>query len=93
MEKFEILTAKVNDTMTAVKKKLDSFVSQDEAFWMAVAMFLFGVIVGMFISPRKTKNVTIGSHNGNNDCLECDDDCCYDDCCCDDDCCCGECDE
>lgn len=91
MEKFEILTAKVNDTMAAVKKKLDSFVSQDEAFWMAVAMFLFGVIVGMFISPRRIKTVINDSYNG--DVLDCDDDCCYDDCCCDEDCGCGECDE
>lgn len=82
MEKFETFTSKVNETMTAVKKKLDTFVSQDEAFWMAVAMFLFGVIVGMFISPRKTKVTTIGSNNGNG-CLE-DEDYCDDDCCCDD---------
>lgn len=86
MEKMELLTAKVGDSLSAIKKKLDSFVSEDEAFWMAIAMFLFGVIVGMLISPRKNKSVTIGSNNCAYDCdCDCDDDC---DCDCDSDCCC-----
>jgi hypothetical protein len=84
MEKTEIL-AKINDTMGSLKKKLDSFISEDEAFWMAIAMFLFGVIVGMFISPRKTKTVINDSYNGDyDDDYEyeyCDDDCDCD--CCD----------
>lgn len=80
------LNEKLNDTLTAMKKKLDSFVSEDEAFWMAVAMFLFGVIVGMILSPRK--NVSIGSNNCNyGDLCDYDDDCCCDDDC-DCDCCC-----
>jgi hypothetical protein len=81
MEKTEVL-AKINDTMGSLKKKLDSFISEDEAFWMAIAMFLFGVIVGMFISPRKNKTVINDSYNS--------DSCDYDDCdyeyCDDDDC-------
>jgi hypothetical protein len=82
MDKFEVLSARVEDGLTAVKKKLDSFISEDEAFWLAIAMFLFGVVVGILISPRKNKTVVNNSYNG--EVLDCDDfeedDCC-DDCC------------
>jgi hypothetical protein len=83
MDKFEVLSARVEDGLTAVKKKLDSFISEDEAFWLAIAMFLFGVVVGILISPRKNKTVVNNSYNG--EVLDCDDfeedDCCDDDCC------------
>jgi hypothetical protein len=85
MDKFEVLSARVEDGLTAVKKKLDSFISEDEAFWLAIAMFLFGVIVGIFISPRKNKTVVNDSYNshvqhGCDDDFE-EDDCCDEDCC------------
>jgi hypothetical protein len=84
MDKFDVLSARVEDGLTAVKKKLDSFISEDEAFWLAIAMFLFGVIVGIFISPRKNKTVIEDSYNGDVlDCDDCYDDYCYDDCDCD----------
>ena len=60
MEKFEMITAKLSENIGTIKKKLDTFVSKDEAFWMSISMFLFGVIVGMLISQRKTKTPTIG---------------------------------
>lgn len=81
MEKFDIkeLQGKMNDALSFVKNKIEGFVSEDEAFWMAVAMFLLGVIVGMFISPRR--NLSIGSNNSTTTnkfedptlCGECDD--------------------
>ncbi len=87
MERFEVLSERASQTLNSMKQKLDSFISQDEALWMAVAMFLFGIIVGMLISPRKSKNVTID----NRGCCPADE-YCGDDCCCgddcDDDCCC-----
>lgn len=61
MENIKELSAKLTDTLGGLKTKLDKFVSEDEAFWMATAMFLFGVIVGMILSPRR--NLTIGSNN------------------------------
>ncbi|MCD7742511.1 MAG: hypothetical protein LUI06_09940 [Ruminococcus sp.] len=82
---MENINLKVTESLNAIKKKMDDFVSQDEAFWMSVAMFLFGVIVGMLISPRKTKIKTIKRkprHDRYYD--ECDYDECYDECC---DCC------
>ena len=85
MEKFEMITAKLSENIGTIKKKLDTFVSKDEAFWMSISMFLFGVIVGMLISPRKNKTTTIGS---NNDSYEGED---YLDDCCDDECECCEC--
>ena len=62
-EKIDLkeLHGKVNDALSFVKSKIEGFVSEDEAFWMALSMFLIGVIVGMFISPRR--NLTIGSNN------------------------------
>ncbi len=83
MEKFEVLSERATQTLNSMKQKLDSFISQDEALWMAVAMFLFGVIVGMLISPKKTKNITIADPDCYDDCDCCDDYCCDDDC----DCC------
>ncbi len=82
---MENINLKVTESLNAIKKKMDDFVSQDEAFWMSVAMFLFGVIVGMLISPRKTKIKTI-KRKPRHDCYydECDYDECYDECC---DCC------
>lgn len=63
MEKFDLkeIQGKMNDALSFVKNKIEGFVSEDEAFWMAVAMFLMGVIVGMFISPKR--NLNIGSNN------------------------------
>lgn len=86
MEKFNLanVNEKVSDALTGIKKRLDSFVSEDEAFWMAVAMFLLGVIVGMLISPRKTKTIAIGNNNNAYGCDDDDDD--DNDC----DCGCGE---
>ena len=54
MEKFDLkeIQGKMNDALSFVKSKIEGFVSEDEAFWMAVAMFLLGVIVGIFISPK-----------------------------------------
>ncbi|MCD8096106.1 MAG: hypothetical protein LUE12_08285 [Ruminococcus sp.] len=75
---MENVNAKVNEALSSIKDKLDDFVSQDEAFWMSVAMFLFGVIVGMLISPRKVKNVTrIGRRRP----AYIDDECCDEECC------------
>ncbi len=82
---MENINLKVTESLNAIKKKMDDFVSQDEAFWMSVAMFLFGVIVGMLISPRKTSIKTIKrkpKYDRYYD--ECDYDECYDECC---DCC------
>lgn len=63
MENIKELSGKLTETLGGLKTKLDRFVSEDEAFWMATAMFLFGVIVGMILSPRR--NLTIGSNNKN----------------------------
>lgn len=63
MEKFDLkdIQGKVNDALSFVKSKIEGFVSEDEAFWMSVSMFLLGVIIGMFISPKR--NLNIGSNN------------------------------
>lgn len=80
MEKFEMITAKLSENIGTIKKKLDTFVSKDEAFWMSISMFLFGVIVGMLISPRKNKTTTIGSNNVSYKGEDYLDDCCGDEC-------------
>ena len=61
MENIRDLSVRATEALSGIKTKLDKFISQDEAFWMAVAMFLFGVIVGMILSPRR--NLAIGSNN------------------------------
>jgi hypothetical protein len=80
MEKFEMITAKLSENIGTIKKKLDTFVSKDEAFWMSISMFLFGVIVGMLISPRKNKTTTIGSNNVSYEGEDYLDDSCDDEC-------------
>ena len=80
MEKFEMITAKLSENIGTIKKKLDTFVSKDEAVWMSISMFLFGVIVGMLISPRKNKTTTIGSNNVSYEGEDYLDDCCDDEC-------------
>lgn len=47
---------------------------------MSISMFLFGVIVGMLISPRKNKTTTIGSNNVSYEGEDYLDDCCDDEC-------------
>ena len=66
MEKFDLkeISGKVNDALSFVKSKIEGFVSEDEAFWMSVAMFLLGVIIGMFISPKRS--LSKGSNNTTN---------------------------
>lgn len=61
MENIKELNGKITDALSFVRSKIEGFVSEDEAKWMAIAMFLLGVIVGMLISPRK--NVALGSNN------------------------------
>ena len=79
MEKFDLkeIQGKMNDALSFVKNKIEGFVSEDEAFWMAVAMFLMGVIVGMFISPKR--NLNIGSNNSTSNTYEDPTLCAYDD--------------
>ncbi len=61
MENIKELNGRITDALSFVRSKIEGFVSEDEAKWMAIAMFLLGVIVGMLISPRK--NVALGSNN------------------------------
>lgn len=61
MENFKEINGKINDALAFVRSKIEGFVTEDEAKWMALAMFLLGVIVGMIISPRK--NIALGSNN------------------------------
>lgn len=78
-EKFDLteLKGRVNDALSLVKSKIEGFVSEDEAFWMAVAMFLLGVIVGIFISPKKkltTDSNNVITNNYGADAEYCDED-------------------
>ena len=71
------LNGKINEALSFVRNKIEGFIPEDEAKWMAIAMFLLGVIVGMLISPRK--NLSFGSNNSystTNDYSTLDDDCC-----------------
>ena len=61
MDNIKELNSRITDALSFVRSKIEGFVSEDEAKWLAIAMFLLGVIVGMLISPRK--NVAIGSNN------------------------------
>ena len=81
------LNGKINEALSFVRSKIEGFIPEDEAKWMALAMFLLGVIVGMIISPRKnvcfgSNNTSSSTNNYNNledkDCCECTDDgeCC-----------------
>lgn len=56
MDNLKEINAKVNEALSLVKTKIKGFVSEDQALWMCIAAFLFGVIMGMLISPRKNKN-------------------------------------
>ena len=74
MEKFKsIETIRTTVGATAEKalkdtgafgKKFYKFVQDNEVFWMVLAFFLMGVIVGMIFSPRR--DLTIGCNNSAN---------------------------
>lgn len=54
-EKWELFNASLTEEKIMTKKE----------WLLTVAVFaLAGIVLGMFFSPRK--NMTIGSHNGNN---------------------------
>ncbi len=79
LEKWNTIQ-EVMEEMKTMKKK--------EYFLTLAVFILFGLVIGMLISPKK--RVVLGSFNGNNNGYgsadEQYDDCdCYDDCCCDED--------
>ncbi len=78
-EKWNALQA-VLEEMKTMKKR--------EYFLTLTVFLLFGIVIGMLLSPNK--KMVIGSYNANsrgNGCADGqDDDCdCYDDCCCNED--------
>lgn len=93
MEKFKTIeTIKTTVGATAEKaikdtgalgKKFYKFVQDNEVFWMVLAFFLMGVIIGMVCSPHR--DFAIGCNNKatniENDKKDCEDD---------EDCCCGK---
>lgn len=50
----------------------ESEVTAREFCLTVAAAFLLGIVLGMFFSPKK--HVTIGSNNGSNNIVPCDDD-------------------
>jgi hypothetical protein len=64
MDNIRELSTKATDAISGIKVKFDNFVSEHEAFGIAVVMFLAGIIIGMLISPRK--NVSFGPNNTTN---------------------------
>ena len=61
IDKLSDQVAVIKSQVTGIKNKVEDFVSKDEAFWMSVAFFLLGLVIGMLISPKG--NTSIGSNN------------------------------
>ena len=73
--------------ISSVKKKVEDFVSKDQAMLMCICCFLAGLVLGMIFSPKG--NTTIGSNNQVNNNDDKEDECCADgeECCGDGKCC------
>ncbi len=67
----KLVTKLIPDVGKAIKKFWDSLdevtmISKRELFLEIVATALAGIVLGMLLTPKKSKSVTIGSHNCGN---------------------------
>lgn len=71
MEIISDQLSQVRGQLSGLKKKLENSVTEDEALFMMVIMFLAGVVLGMMISPKgKAKKCRKNKCCGENCCDE-----------------------
>lgn len=77
---MENIVEKLSEELSVMKNKAAE-AAEEKEFWMAITFFLIGVIIGIILSPRKTKNVGCNCDYSSVYDNRCDDGYCGEDCC------------